>query len=59
MDWTPEAVKAQMEYRRGDLVTMQQIREARRSSPSWWQRLRQHRSQQAEVDDGKEQHRAA
>jgi hypothetical protein len=43
MEWTPEAVKAQMDYRletarQHDAV--RQLREARNRQPSWWSRLR-------------------
>jgi hypothetical protein len=43
MDWTPEAVKAEMDYRmesarRHDVV--RELRAARGRQPSWWSRLR-------------------
>jgi hypothetical protein len=43
MDWTPEAVRAEMDYRlesarRHDVV--RSLREARVRQPSWWSRLR-------------------
>lgn len=51
MNTTPEVVKAEMEYRleraRGghDGTTLEHLRAARASHPSWWRRLRvQHRS---------------
>ena len=50
MNWTPEAVKAEMDYRteqaHGDRhTTVEHLRAARESNPSWWRRLRtQHRS---------------
>ncbi len=56
MEWTPEAIKAEMAYRTGDPVTLRQLREARATAePRWWQRLWTHR----EVDDGNEHRRAA
>jgi hypothetical protein len=52
MNSTPEVVKAEMEYRieraLGDVrrgTTLEHLRAARTSHPSWWRRLRvQHRS---------------
>ncbi len=51
MNSTPEVVKAEMDYRleraRADVrngTTMEHLRVARASHPSWWRRLRvQHR----------------
>ena len=47
MNSTPEVVKAEMEYRleraRGDVhdgTTLEHLRAARASHPSWWRRLR-------------------
>jgi hypothetical protein len=43
MEWTPEAVKAQMDYRLEDarrFATARQVRKARTRHPSWWRRLR-------------------
>ncbi|MFC0108668.1 hypothetical protein [Kibdelosporangium aridum] len=54
MEWTPEAVNAEIAYRRGDAITRQHLREVRQTRrPRWWQRLRVHRS------DGNGEHRAA
>ncbi|MCE7001263.1 hypothetical protein LWC34_00170 [Kibdelosporangium philippinense] len=52
MEWTtPEAVKAQVEYRRGDMVAQQHIRAIRESQPPrWWQRIRVHRSEDTKGD---------
>jgi hypothetical protein len=59
MEWTPEAVKAEMAYRTVDPVTLSHLREARKSAPPrWWQRLRTHRSGH-DVDDGNGERRAA
>jgi hypothetical protein len=59
MEWTPEAINAELAYRRGDQVALRQLREARENpQPSWWQRLRVHRSQQS-ADDGNGEHQAA
>lgn len=49
MNTTPEVVKAEMEYRIERALphgtTVEQLRAARASHPSWWRRLRvQHRS---------------
>ncbi|CAM3500800.1 hypothetical protein KIPE111705_11430 [Kibdelosporangium persicum] len=55
MEWTPEAVHAEVAYRQGDAVARQHLREARRAQPPrWWQRLRVHRA-----DDGNGERRAA
>lgn len=60
MEWTPEAIQAEIAYRTVDPVALQQIREARRTAPpSWWQRVLTHRSQQHEVDDGNGERPAA
>jgi hypothetical protein len=43
MEWTPEAVKAQMDYRLEDArnyAVVRQVRAARTGQPSWWRRLR-------------------
>lgn len=43
MEWTPEAVKAQMDYRIEDARrhhVASQLRKARTRHPSWWKRLR-------------------
>jgi hypothetical protein len=58
MEWTPEAINAEIAYRTVDPVTLRQIREARQNEqPRWWQRLL-HRSQQ-DADDGNGERRAA
>ena len=50
MNWTPEAVRAEMDYRaemaHGDRgTTLEHLRGARASHPSWWRRVRtQHRA---------------
>lgn len=50
MNWTPEAVQAELEYRTeqamGDRrTTLEHLRGARASNPSWWRRMRtQHRA---------------
>jgi hypothetical protein len=55
MQWTPEAINAEIEYRRGDPVTKQHLREVRRARPPrWWQRLKVH-----QPDDAKGPGRAA
>ena len=59
MEWTPEAIKAEIDYRTIDPVVQRQIREARQSAgPSWWQRVLRHRSQHP-GDDGNEERHAA
>jgi hypothetical protein len=43
MEWTPEAVKAEMDYRIESarrLNGVRQLRAARTTQPSWWSRLR-------------------
>ena len=46
MNWTPEAVRAEMDYREeqargGDpRTTADHLREARAKHPSWWRRVR-------------------
>jgi hypothetical protein len=59
MEWTPEAVNAEVAYRQGDPQHREHLRAIREhhSQTHWWQRLRWHRSQ--EHDDGNGQHRAA
>jgi hypothetical protein len=55
MEWTPEAVDAEIAYRRGDMVAKQHVREARQAQPPrWWRRLKVHHP-----DDGKGERRAA
>jgi hypothetical protein len=59
MEWTPEAIKAEMAYRTIDPNTLRQLREAREATPArWWQRLRTHRST-PDGEDGNGEHRAA
>jgi hypothetical protein len=59
MEWTPEAIDAEIAYRRGDMLARRHLVEAERTAqPRWWQRLRTHRSQH-DVDDGNGAHRAA
>lgn len=51
MNWTPEVVRTEMDYRMeralGDVregTTLEHLRAARESHPSWWRRVRvQHR----------------
>jgi hypothetical protein len=57
MEWTPEAINAEIAYRTVDPVTLRQIREARQNQPSWWQRLL-HKSQY-DADDGNGERHAA
>ena len=40
MEWTPEAVKALMDYRLEDARRYAVARELRAGQPSWWRRLR-------------------
>jgi hypothetical protein len=47
MNWAPEALRAEMDYRveralgdPRDGTTLEHLREAKRSHPSWWQRHR-------------------
>jgi hypothetical protein len=43
MEWTPEAVQNEMNYRLETArrhATVRQLREARVRQPSWWSRLR-------------------
>jgi hypothetical protein len=55
MEWTPEAINAEIAYRRGDMVTKQQVREVRQGQqPRWWRRLKVH-----QPDDGNGERRAA
>ena len=55
MEWTPEAINAEIAYRRGDMVARRQMREARESRPArWWRRVKVHAS-----DDGNGERRAA
>ncbi|MBE1464438.1 hypothetical protein [Kibdelosporangium phytohabitans] len=55
MEWTPEALNAELEYRRGDLDARRHLREVREArQPRWWQRLRVHRP-----DDGNGERHAA
>ncbi|WP_168211532.1 hypothetical protein [Actinosynnema sp. ALI-1.44] len=55
MEWTPEAVNAEIAYRRGDMVARKHLRAAREAQPPrWWRRLRVHRS-----EDGNGERRAA
>jgi hypothetical protein len=45
MEWTPEAVKAEMDYRLETARRHAVVRDLRRSRgrhPSWWRRLRSH-----------------
>jgi hypothetical protein len=45
MQWTPEIVKAEMDYRQHvarNGVTVEHLRAARRAHPSLWKRLRWH-----------------
>ncbi|HEX2131680.1 MAG TPA: hypothetical protein VHH15_08955 [Actinophytocola sp.] len=50
MNWTPEAVRAEMDHRAeqaaGDRgTTLAHLRAARQNRPSWWRRMRtQHRT---------------
>lgn len=52
MNWTPEIMQTEMDYRveraLGDLrhgTTLEHLRAARESHPSWWRRMRvQHRT---------------
>jgi len=43
LEWTPEAIKAEIDYRRGSmLANAEHVREVRRTTPrkaSWWTRL--------------------
>ncbi|MBP2324129.1 hypothetical protein JOF56_004514 [Kibdelosporangium banguiense] len=59
MEWTPEAIDAEIAYRRGDLVAKRHARELRteqshNGQPRWWHRLKAHRS-----DDGNGERHAA
>jgi hypothetical protein len=55
MEWTPEAINAEIAYRRGDLVAKQHVREFRQGQPPrWWRRSKPHRP-----DDGNGERRAA
>jgi hypothetical protein len=59
MEWTPEAINAEIAYRTVDPVVLRHLREAKLTAqPSWWQRLLGHRSQH-DVDDGNGEYRAA
>jgi hypothetical protein len=43
MNWTPEAVKAQMDYRIEDArrhATVTEFRKTHTRHPSWWRRIR-------------------
>ncbi|HWM05697.1 MAG TPA: hypothetical protein VNP92_25435 [Actinophytocola sp.] len=47
MNWTPEVVRAEMDYRveraLGDVrrgTTLEHLRAARTSNPTWWRRVR-------------------
>ncbi|HEV2781445.1 MAG TPA: hypothetical protein VGX25_18845 [Actinophytocola sp.] len=43
MEWTPEAVKAEMDYRLETArrhAVVRKLREGRGPQPSWWKRLR-------------------
>jgi hypothetical protein len=45
MEWTPEAVQAEMDRRYEDArhrALVRELREARGERPSWWRRLRSH-----------------
>ncbi|CRK58397.1 hypothetical protein [Alloactinosynnema sp. L-07] len=44
--WTPEAVEAEVNYRRNgtmDRTSRLHLREVRQATPVWWQRMLRHR----------------
>jgi hypothetical protein len=54
MEWTPEAVAAEVERRHESAqhsALLRQLREARGPRPSWWRRLRPHQ----EPDDDQQE----
>lgn len=58
MEWTPEAVRAEVDRRHEEARQHALVRELRasgRSRPSWWRRLRSH----ADTDEGERDDRAA
>lgn len=58
MEWTREAINAEMAYRTADQRRIEQLRAvAETTPPSWWHRLL-HRTHD-EVDEGKGEGRAA
>jgi hypothetical protein len=58
MEWTPEAINAEIAYRTADQRRIDQLRAVQEgTSPRWWQRLL-HRSHD-EADDGHVEGRAA
>lgn len=54
MNWTPEIVRAEMDYRveraLGDVrrgTTLEHLRSVRAGRPSWWRRMRHSRTDRA------------
>ncbi|HVK22988.1 MAG TPA: hypothetical protein VM677_16645 [Actinokineospora sp.] len=44
--WTPEALQAEISYRRNgtmDRTSRLHLREVRKATPAWWQRMLRHR----------------
>ncbi|HEV2778584.1 MAG TPA: hypothetical protein VGX25_04215 [Actinophytocola sp.] len=57
MEWTPEAIKAEVDRRHEDArnrALIRELRESRGPRPSWWRRLRSH----VDHDDGDREVRA-
>jgi hypothetical protein len=55
MEWTPEAVKAEVERRHEAAkhsALVRQLRDSRGSRPSWWRRLRSHGGPGGDQSDG-------
>ena len=51
MEWTPEAVQAEVDRRHevaAHSALVRQIRESRGPRPSWWRRLRSHEDDQGD-----------
>lgn len=60
MEWTPEAVQAEVDRRHEAAqhsALVRQLREAKGSRPSWWRRLRSHGGSGGDQNDG-EKHAA-
>jgi len=54
MEWTPEAVQAEVERRHEvarHSALVRQLRDSRGSRPSWWRRLRTHHEPHEDHDE--------
>jgi hypothetical protein len=57
MEWTPEAVQAEVERRHEvarHSALVRQLRDSRGPRPSWWRRLRTHDGPPEDHEDGDE-----